>query len=156
MHGTIQGQSSTCNAAFLAWLLLSKLIPGLCHQALVGESYTSCAEKSASFGYTDGTGTYALFNVPGGMIMDTSGNIFIADYCNNEIRMITPTAVVMTIAGNVTSNYADGPGRSASFNKPYGLGIDTSSNVYVADCSNNAIRKMTPAGIETSSCEMTK
>jgi len=43
----------------------------------------------------------------------------------------------------------DGPGTSARFNQPNGVAIDGAGNVYVADTANDAIRKITPAGLVT-------
>ncbi|TZF86380.1 T9SS type A sorting domain-containing protein (plasmid) [Pedobacter sp. BS3] len=98
-------------------------------------------------GSTDGTGIAATFNSPVGVAVDVSGNLYIADRANNKIRKITPAGVVSTLAGSGVVGSADGTGASASFYNPYGVAVDTSGNIYVADRYNHKIRKITPAGV---------
>ena len=99
----------------------------------------------------DGPGTAATFSYPQGIALDRSGNLYVADTYNNAIRKVTSAGVVTTFAGKTssypTSGYADGTGSDARFNGIYGLAVDTSGNVYAADCYNNTIRKTTPAGV---------
>jgi len=94
-------------------------------------------------GFADGIGTAAKFNRPFGIIIDPSGqNLYVADTSNNRIRKIViATKQVSTIAGS-TSGFADGNGTAAKFSAPYGITIDSSGNLYVADTSNNRIRKI--------------
>src|SRR6185312_13511017 len=70
-----------------------------------------------------------------------------ADYNNNVIRKITSAGVVSTFAGNGTAGSTNGTGIAARFNHPSGLAIDASGNLYVADRSNNMIRKITSSGV---------
>ena len=95
----------------------------------------------------DGTGTVASFYSPCGLAVDSSGNLFVADTYNNKIRRITPEGMVTTFAGSGLAGSTDGTGAAASFREPFGVAVDGNDNVFVADTSNNKIRKITPAGV---------
>lgn len=110
---------------------------------------TTFAGSSAA-GQNDGQGTTASFSSPKGVAADASGNLYVADTQNSTIRKITPSGMVSTFAGTVsTPAYADGTGTAAKFNRPAGIATDAQGNVYVADTNNNMIRKITPAGVVT-------
>jgi sugar lactone lactonase YvrE len=98
-------------------------------------------------GYADGMGTAAKFSHITAITVDASGNIFVVDNGSSysRIRKITPSGVVTTVAGS-TFGYTDGIGNAAKFNNPYGIAVDDSGFIYVADTYNNKIRKITPTG----------
>ena len=62
------------------------------------------------------------------------------------IRVITPQVVVRTLCGNGQSGFEDAQGADARFNCPVGLALDVEENLLVADCRNNAIRRVTMTG----------
>ncbi|HRG48615.1 MAG TPA: NHL repeat-containing protein, partial [Leptospiraceae bacterium] len=100
-------------------------------------------------GNTDATGASASFNLPISVGTDGSGNLYIADQGNHKIRKITSGGVVTTFAGSGTQGSSDATGTSASFSSPRGIAVDGSGNVFVADCWNNKIRKITSGGVVT-------
>lgn len=105
---------------------------------------------SGAIGSTDGTGNAASFNAPGGIAIDVSGNIYVADQQNNSIRMISSAGVVKTIAGTGAAGANNATtGLAATFNNPDGLAIDKQGNIYVADTKNNMIRKIATDGSVT-------
>ena len=69
-----------------------------------------------------------------------------ADTENSLIRKITSSGLVSTLAGTGSSGIADGQGTAAIFNKPSGVAVDSSGNVYVADTNNHIIRKISSGG----------
>jgi len=98
----------------------------------------------------DGTGTAAQFDAPYGVAVDRAGNLYVADTLNNTVRKISPGGAVVTLAGSPgEEGSTNGTGAAARFNEPFGVAVDEAGNVYVADASNNAIRKITPAGVVT-------
>ena len=72
-----------------------------------------------------------------------------ADTNNNKVRKITSGSTTSTFAGSGTAGYVNATGTAAQFNGPQGLTVDSSGNVYVADTTNNRVRKITSAGVVT-------
>ncbi|HWD88144.1 MAG TPA: hypothetical protein VG367_08460 [Mucilaginibacter sp.] len=97
-------------------------------------------------GYKEGAAASAEFNGPLGLVMDQTGNLYIADSKNNVIREVTVAGQVVTYAGNGTSGLVNGTGNIVEFAMPEGLVIDKSKNIYVADYNNNVIRKIASDG----------
>ena len=100
-------------------------------------------------GFADGTGAEASFKSPTGIALDAVGNVYVSDTGNHQIRKITPSGVVTTLAGSGKPGFQDGQGTKASFNVPFGLAVDRNGNIYVADMGNQRIRKFTPDGFVT-------
>jgi sugar lactone lactonase YvrE len=103
-----------------------------------------------SQGSTDGTGAVARFGYLPAIAVDSAGNLYVVDSVNSNVRKITPSGVVTTLAGNAgVTGSADGQGAAASFNHPQGIAVDGTGNVYVADTENNLIRRISPVGVVT-------
>lgn len=93
-------------------------------------------------GYVDGSGQTAQFHFEySNLATDKNGNIVMTDGDNRRIRRITTGGQVTTIAGSITG-YLDGPAATARFRYPFGVGIDASGNIIVADLNNDCIRKV--------------
>ena len=94
-----------------------------------------------SSGSADGTGTSAQFNLPKGLTIDRSGNLYVSEIGSHVIRKVTPSGVVTTLAGG-SEGYADGLGSAARFDYPAGLALDANGYLYISDSINNVIRRM--------------
>jgi sugar lactone lactonase YvrE len=116
---------------------IRKISPGRVVSTLAG---------SGAEGFADGAGTVASFREPRGVVVDSSGHVYVADSLNHAIRKISPSGVVSTLAGG-TYGFADGAGRVASFSNPAGVAVDSSGHAYVADMENHTIRKISPSGV---------
>lgn len=101
---------------------------------------TTLAGTANTPGSAEGQGTAASFMSLQGIAVDSTGNIFVVDSGNRAIRKITPSGLVSTFVGGLSSN---------QFGQPSGLTIDASGNLYVTDSSSNVIYKVTAAGVVT-------
>ena len=100
-------------------------------------------------GYQDGATGGAQFNQPNGLAL-ANGSLYVADYGNSCIRVISSNAQVATLAGLAsTPALLDGTGIAAQFNLPVGIACDASGNVWVADTHNYAVRSISPSGVVT-------
>lgn len=92
-----------------------------------------------------GPATSGAINLPVGIAVDSSNDIFIADSGNNRIRRVDgTTGIITTVAGNGTAAFAgDGAlATAASLNSPSGVAVDAAGNLYIADSANNRIRRV--------------
>lgn len=96
------------------------------------------------FAGDNGPATAASLNSPRGIVIDNSGNIFIADTQNNRVRKVDhATGIITTVAGGGTGDLGDnGLATAASLNGPTGIALDASGNLYIADYWNSRIRKV--------------
>ncbi len=110
------------------------------------------------------SGTYAMLANPYQVVVDSSNNYYIADTSNNRIRVvntqssaITVAGVqiqpgdIATVAGNGNSGYTgdNGPALSATLSSQFGLAVDGSGDIFIADSYNGVIREVNFAGTIT-------
>jgi sugar lactone lactonase YvrE len=98
----------------------------------------------------DGPALQVNLNGPTGIAVDQAGNLYISDSANNRIRKVTPDGNLTTIAGSSSGFGGDnGPAFAALLHQPTAITVDSSGNLYVIDCGNLRIRKISTTGIIT-------
>ena len=113
--------------------------------ASTGVITTIAGTGVAGYSGDGGQATAAELNTPAGVAVDASGNVYICDQLNERVRKITvATGVITTVAGNGTAGYVtDGVAATATeINRPYCVAFDASGNFYIADRSNDRVRKV--------------
>jgi sugar lactone lactonase YvrE len=114
-----------------------------------GNIITYAGTGAPSFGGDSGPAFGATINSANGIAVDIAGNVYIADYNNNRIRKINTSGIITTIAGNGVAGFGgDGmAATNAQLNQPSGVAVDVAGNVYIADLTNQRIRKVNASGI---------
>jgi sugar lactone lactonase YvrE len=104
-----------------------------------------------SFAGDGGTAILASLAGPAGVAIDSAGNLYIATYADNRIRVVNTKGIINTFAGNSGYGFAGdgGPVLSAQLSAPRGISVDSSGNLYLADRWNNRIRKIASGTITT-------
>jgi sugar lactone lactonase YvrE len=123
----LRSNTSLLKSAVLILLLL--LVPAIC--------WASFSLTFQGLVETVNTGGSITLSSPAGVVLDTAGNLFIADTGHNQIVTVNAqgAASVLTITG-----------LSPALSSPAGIAIDGSGNLYIADTGNSRIVKITPAG----------
>ena len=106
---------------------------------------------NGGYGGDGGPATQATLNRPSGVAVNASGNLYIADTDNRRIRKVDKNGIITTVAGNGIGGYSGdgGPATQAQLVRPSGVTVDASGNFYIADTSNDRIRKVDTKGIIT-------
>ena len=100
---------------------------------------TIAGTGTAGFTGDNGAATSATLSGPAGIALDAAGNLYIADYGNNRVRMISG-GTITTVAGNGTATFAgdNGSATSASLSGPLDVKVDAAGNLYIADSGTAA------------------
>jgi uncharacterized protein (TIGR03437 family) len=93
-----------------------------------------------------GPAVKAQLNRPGGVAVDASGAVYIADSFNSRVRKVATDGTIATIAGTGSSLGDGGFATQAQLWEPQGLVIDASGSLFIADCTSNRIRKVDATG----------
>jgi sugar lactone lactonase YvrE len=101
----------------------------------------------------------AVLDLPVGIALSPSGELYIADQANQRIRRVNAMDVIATVVGNGTSGFSgdNGPAAAAQINNPTGqsavpagrIVFDSIGNLFIADTGNHRIRRVDPNGTIT-------
>lgn len=108
-------------------------------------------QNTSPSGGDGGLAINANISTPGGLAVDTSGRVIIAETGYAKVRRVAADGTISTIAGTGTSGYSgdNGPAGAALLSTPTGVAVDPSNNVYIADMANHRVRKITGGTIST-------
>jgi hypothetical protein len=113
---------------------------------LTGDISTVAGNGKCGYSGDKGVATSAELNIPAGVAVDGSGNIYIADQANCRIRVVHQSnGIINTVAGTGTAGYNgdDQVAINAEINLPIGVSLDGYGNIYFADYANQRIREIT-------------
>ena len=116
--------------------------------SITGTIVTAAGNGTAGYTGNKGPATAAELDNPGGMAVDSAGDLFIADLNNNVIReVVKATGDIITVAGNGKAGYSgdNGPATAAELDGPRGVAVDSAGDVFFADCLNNRVREVVKA-----------
>jgi DNA-binding beta-propeller fold protein YncE len=113
-----------------------------------GNEIVVAGNGGAGFSGDGAAATAAQLSSPGGVAVDAAGNLFIADYNNQRIRRVDTSGIISTVAGNGSAGFSgDGAAATAAqLSYPFGVAVDAAGNLFIADQSNNRIRKVDITG----------
>ena len=126
-------------------------IPLCAHPTGSVPSYTIDTVAGSSAVGDGGPATAASLSDAEGVAVDSTGNVFIADANDHRIRRIALDGTISTVAGDGFPGFRGdgGPASAARLNTPYGIAVDPSGNLFIADLGNNRVRKIAPGGTIT-------
>jgi hypothetical protein len=122
-------------------------------QMTTGDVYTVAGTGTYGFSGDGGPATSAQLSDPAGVTVDAAGNLVIADYGDNRVRVVAAGTGsyygqpmtggdIYTIAGTGTDGYTGdgGPAAGARVSVPAGVAADASGSLLIADSGNDAVR----------------
>jgi uncharacterized protein (TIGR03437 family) len=107
---------------------------------------------NSGFSGDGGPAIAAEFSKTAAVAVDSSGNVYVADYWNGAVRKISTDGTISTMAGQGTIiGYSGdgGPATAAVLGYPSGLAFDTKGNLYIADTLDNVVRMVDTTGVIT-------
>ena len=93
----------------------------------------------------------ARLNNPLGVAVDAAGNVYIADAASQRVRRVGPDGIIRTVAGSGVGGFSGDGGLAtqASLSGPFGIAVDGTGSLYIADDGNRRVRRVRPDGIIT-------
>jgi hypothetical protein len=117
----------THDAAGNAWITDNSRI-----RRIAPDGTVTTVAGGAGGGFADGTGTAALFSLPGGIAYGPDGDLYVSDSGNNRVRRVTTAGVVTTYATGLSA--------------PFGIAVAANNDVYVAEAQGNRVTRIVRNG----------
>ncbi len=116
-----------------------------------GALVTVAGTGEQGFGGDGGRATDARLSWPFGAKLDSGGNLYIAEYGNHRVRVVTPDGTIHTVAGNGQQGYYGdgGPATAAKLDSPVGVTLDAQGHLLIADTLNGRLRRVDQSGTIT-------
>ncbi|MEV3852250.1 RICIN domain-containing protein [Streptomyces microflavus] len=113
-----------------------------------GNISTVAGVGTAGFGGDGGPAESAQLNKPIGLVLDSTGTLYISDSANHRVRKVSPDGNISTVAGVGTAGFGDdgGPAESAQLNKPFGVAVDSTGALYISEYGNHRVRRVASDG----------
>ncbi|HST25025.1 MAG TPA: PKD domain-containing protein [Gaiellaceae bacterium] len=104
---------------------------------------TVAGDGALGFSGDGGQATSAQLDYPEGVVLDSQGNLYIADWGNNRVRKVSG-GIITTIAGTGVAGFSGdgGPATSAQLDNTIGVAVDSQGSLFVADFNNNRLRRI--------------
>jgi uncharacterized protein (TIGR03437 family) len=120
---------------------LRRITPG-------GTIATVAGNGVAAYSGDGGPASAAQLYSPWGVAVDAQGNLFISDSGNHTIRKVEPNGTIATVAGTGIAGFSGdgGAAAGAQLNTPLGIALDGTGSLYVADCQNQRVRRISAGG----------
>ncbi|HEY3761989.1 MAG TPA: hypothetical protein VGN23_09600 [Verrucomicrobiae bacterium] len=113
----------------------------------VAEYYDGTIRKITPAGNVSYYVPESTFSTPEGIAIDVASNLYVCDSGNDVIKRVSPAGSVTLLAGSTgVAGWADGTNTVALFSEPWGIAVDSFTNLYVADYNSNVIRKVSRVG----------
>jgi uncharacterized protein (TIGR03437 family) len=132
-----------CFLTVLAW---TQPVPGVADGPVAYRIETVAGSASIGDG---GPSTMAQIGAIQGIALDRSGNLYLSDTDHHRVRKVSPNGVITTVAGTGSAGFSGdgGPAATSQLNLPYGVAVDLTGSVYIADLGNNRVRRIDLNGV---------
>lgn len=111
---------------------------------LVWTTVTGCTSQAT----VSSVVPYSSLNYPRDVLVGSGGLLIVADAFGHAIKTINGSTIA-TLAGTGQQGFTDGSAATAQFNEPSQIALDGNGALYIADRSNNAIRKLVSGQVST-------
>lgn len=110
---------------------------------------TVAGNGTSGFSGDGGPATSAMLNLPVSVMVDPAGDLFISSNSDSRVRKVSTGGIITTVAGTGTGGFSGdgGAATSANLNGPWGMAVDATGDLFIADEGNFRVREVNTSGI---------